>query len=88
MGMSAYEGLPALVVQRTDTISAEGDGAQQQHRLVLNASGTGSATYYLDTSTGRVLHLTANQDSNLTVTTSGRTRQFRQSAKQEFGLVR
>ena len=88
LGMSAYEGFPVLVVQRSDTISAEGDGTQQQHRLLLNATGTGSATYYLDTSTGRVLHLTANQDLDLTITTSGKNKRFRQSAKQDFALVR
>jgi hypothetical protein len=88
MGMSTYEGSSVLIVQRSDTISAEGEGAQQQHRLVLNASGIGSATYYLDIATGRVLHLTASQDLDLTITASGKNRRFRQSAKQDFALVR
>jgi hypothetical protein len=87
VGESTYEGTRILVVQRADSIQAAGEGAQQQHRLLLDARGTGTATYYLDISSGRLLHLSISQDSNLTVTASGRTSHFRQNAKQEFALV-
>ncbi len=87
-GESQYEGVPVLVVQRADTIHAEGEGAQQQHRLLFNADGVGKATYYLDTKAGRVVYLTVYQNLNLTVTASGKTNHFRQSARQNFTLVR
>lgn len=88
VGESTYEGTRILIVQRTDSIQATGEGAQQQHRLLLDAKGTGTATYYLDVNSGRVLHLSVSQDSNLTVMASGKTSHFRQNAKQEFALVR
>lgn len=85
-GEALYEGRPVLIVQRTDTIQAQGEGAQQQHPLRLDARGTGSATYYLDTKDGRVVRLTAEQELILTITTSGRAQQFKQSSKQDFRL--
>jgi len=88
MGESVYEGVRVLVVQRNDTIQAEGEGAQQQHRLMLSANGMGSATYYIDISSGRILHLSVGQDLDLSITASGRTTRFRQTAKEEFTLVR
>jgi len=88
IGESTYESVPVVVIQRTDTIQAAGEGAQQQHRLLLDARGAGNATYYLDASSGRVLHLSVTQDLNLTITASGKTNHFRQNTKQEFALVR
>jgi hypothetical protein len=85
-GEANYEGRPVLIVQRTDTIQAHGEGAQQQHSLGLSASGTGGAIYYLDTKDGRVVRLTAEQELILTITTSGQAHQFRQSSKQDFRL--
>ena len=88
MGLGTYENVSVLVVQRNDRISAEGEGSQQQHRLQLDASGTGGGIYYLDINTGRVLHLTVSQELNLTITASGKANHFRQSAKQDFALSR
>ena len=86
-GEAVYEGQPVLIVLRTDTIQAQGEGAQQQHQLRLDAHGTGSTTYYLDTKGGRVVRLTAGQELILTITTSGKAHQFRQSSKQDFRLA-
>ncbi len=88
IGESEYEGVRTLVLQRADTIQAEGEGAQQQHRLTLTANGTGSATYYQDTITGSILHLSVSQDLDFSVTVSGKTSRFRQTVKQEFALAR
>lgn len=85
-GEAIYEGRPVLIVQRADSIQAQGEGAQQQHPLTLDARGTGSAVYYLDTKDGRVVRLTAGQELILTITTSGKPHQFKQSSKQDFRL--
>ena len=85
-GEANYEGRPVLIIQRTDNIQASGDGAQQQHPLRLSAGGTGSAIYYLDTKDGRVVHLIAGQELILTITTSGKSHQFKQSSRQDFTL--
>jgi hypothetical protein len=86
-GEASYEGQPVLLVQRTDTVQAHGEGAQQQHPVKLDAGGTGTAVYYLDTKDGRIIRITAGQELNLTITTSARIHQFKQSSKQEFRLV-
>jgi hypothetical protein len=86
-GESVHEGQPVLVVQRTDAIQAQGEGAQEQHSVKLNASGTGNAIYYLDTKAGRLVHLTTGQELTLTITASGKAHQFRQSSRQEFRLA-
>ena len=86
-GESLYEGQPVLVIQRTDTIRAQGEGAQQQHSVKLNASGIGSAIYYLDTRDGRLVRLTTGQELMLTITASGKLNQFKQSSQQEFRLA-
>jgi hypothetical protein len=88
IGLSTYENVSVLVVQRNDSITAEGEGAQDQHRLQFSATGTGAGIYYLNIDTGRILHLTVSQDLNLTISSSGRVNHFRQSAKQDFALVR
>jgi len=85
-GEAVYEGRLVLIVQRADSIQAQGEGAQQQHPLTLDARGTGSAVYYLDTKDGRVVRLTAGQELILTITTSGNPHQFKQSSKQDFRL--
>jgi hypothetical protein len=85
-GEAVFEGRPVVLVQRSDSIHGHGEGAQQQHRLILDASGTGNAVYYLDTRDGRVVRLTAEQELNLTINTSGKTHQFKQSSKQDFRL--
>ncbi len=86
-GEAIYEGRPVVLIQRSDSIQGHGVGAQQQHRLTLDASGTGNATYYLDTKDGRVVRFTAEQNLTLTITTSVGARQFRQSSKQDFRLA-
>ena len=85
-GERLYNNATVLMIQRVDSIRGEGDGAQQQHRIVLTAFGTGAATYYVDVATGHVVHLIVNQNVELTVTASGKASRFKQTATQEFTL--
>ena len=87
-GETTYEGHPVLAIQRADTIHAHGEGSQQQHQLLLDATGTGTAVYYLNPGDGHVEHLSTEQDLNLAITASGQLRRFRQRLKQEFNLAR
>jgi hypothetical protein len=87
-GEAAYQGEPVLLVQRTDSILAHGEGAQQQHRVKLEASGTGSATYYISPVSGRVVHIKTGQDLDMAITASGKIHHFKQSSKEEFNLGR
>ena len=88
LGENMYEGARAVIVQRNDTVQAEGEGAQQRHHLTFMANGTGSAVYHLDAATGRIMHLSVDQDLSLSITASGKTSRFHQTTKQEFVLVR
>jgi hypothetical protein len=87
LGEALFENQPVVLVQRSDTIHAHGEGAQQQHRLILDAEGTGDAVYFLDTKNGRIVRLTTGQELNLTVTTSSKPYRFKQSSRQDFRLT-
>jgi len=87
-GETEYQGEPVLVIQRTDSINAHGEGAQQQHRVILDASGTGSALYYVSPRDGRVRRVNTGQDLDLSITASGKINRFKQSSKQEFDFIR
>ncbi len=88
LGETMYQGEPVILVQRTDSIRAQGEGAQQQHRVTLDASGTGNAIYYMSPKDGRVVRINAGQNLDLAITTSGRIHRFKQNSKQEFNFVR
>jgi len=87
LGEISYEGRPVIKIQRSDTTRAHGEGGLQQHRVLLDANGTGTAVYYLDTTTGRVVHLTIDQVLSLAVSTSGTPFHFKQDSKQVFSFV-
>jgi hypothetical protein len=87
-GETTYQGLPVVVVQRRDSIHGHGEGAQQQHRVTLDASGTGNAAYYLNPQNGFILRLNTEQNLDLTITTSGKIHRFTESSTQNYGSVR
>jgi hypothetical protein len=87
-GEATYQGLPVVVVQRRDSIHAHGEGAQQQHRVTLDASGTGTAAYYLNPQNGFILRLNTEQNLELAITTSGKIHRFKESSTQNFSSVR
>ena len=87
-GEAVYQGEPVLLVQRADSIHAHGEGAQQQHRVILDASGTGSALYYVSPRDGHIVRVNTGQDLDLSIIASGKTNRFRQSSKQDFNFVR
>ena len=87
-GEITYQGYPVMVVQRTDTIQAHGEGAQQQHPLTLDAKGTGNAVYYVSPKDGRIVRLNTGQDLDLAITVSGKIHHFKQSSKQDFSSIR
>jgi hypothetical protein len=87
-GETAYQGNSVLMVQRSDTIQAHGEGAQQQHSLILDAKGIGNAVYYVSPKDGRIVRITTGQDLDLVITVSGKVHRFKQSSKQEYSSVR
>jgi hypothetical protein len=86
-GESSYEGRPVLLIVRADTTRAQGEGGLRQHRVSIDATGTGTAVYYLDMTTGRIVHLTVDQILNLSLGTLTGRFQFKQDSKQDFRIV-
>jgi hypothetical protein len=87
-GDASYNGHPVLLILRTDTIRARGEGGLQQHRISIEATGTGTAIYYLETAIGQIVRLTVGQLLDLAITTSAKRFYFRQSSKQDFQIAR
>ena len=87
VGAALYNGQRTVVIQRTDSINAHGEGRQQQHQLTVEVSGIGSGVYYLSPERNSLLHLTTTQDLDLAVRASGRISRFRESVKEEFNLL-
>jgi hypothetical protein len=77
-----------LVILRTDSIDSRGEGSQLQHRVALQAEGTGRATYHIDFRTGKVFQLNTGQDLILTFSGSARTSRLHETSQQEFLLLR
>lgn len=88
LGRTSYNGESTVAIQRMDSVTAHGEGRQQQHRLVTDAVGTGSATYYLSPEQNLLVHLTTAQNIDFAIQASGRTNRLREIAKQEYNLVR
>lgn len=86
-GDTSYNGHPVLAILRTDTTRAKGEGGLQQHRVSIEATGTGTALYYIDTTNGQIVRLTIDQLLDLGVTASARQSQFKQNSKQDFQLI-
>jgi len=86
-GENSYEGHPVLLVVRADTTRAQGEGGLRQHRVSIDATGTGTAVYSLDITTGRILHLTVDQILNLSLGSLTGRFQFKQDSKQDFRIV-
>jgi hypothetical protein len=83
-GEVLHEGQAVVLVSRADTASASGEGGLQQHRVTIKANGTGTALYYLNPVTGRVVRITIDQVLNFRVSASGKLYEFKQSSKQDF----
>lgn len=84
IGEVIYSGAPAIVIERKEIIRAHGEGAQQQHQVTIDITGSGSAVHYLSASTGRAVGVSASQQLDLAITASGRTHHFREDLKQDF----
>lgn len=87
-GEVLYSGQPLILVHRTDSLLARGEGAYNQHRMMVQGFGVGGALYYLDVTSGEISWLTTSQTSQIRVTTSGRLHSFTQITNQEFVRAR
>ena len=87
IGDTAMSNTHAVQIHRADSLSASGEGADGQHRIVIAAKGTGDTDLYFDVTTGRLIGSRGVQNSVVGVTTSGKTTQFAQHVSQNVTLT-
>lgn len=75
-----------LQVVRSDSAHLNGEGGLQRHRVSVHGVGTGTAAYYLDVTTGKLLRLDISQVLNVDVVALATKSQFQQRLEQEFLL--
>lgn len=87
VGDTVIGGSPLLRIQRTDSLSAAGEGADGQHRILISATGSGQADLHFDFSTGRLVSVYGVQNTLLNVTTSGRVTPFLQHVTESISIA-
>ena len=83
-----YNGVQAVHLSRSDTISAQGNGNEGQHQIALTATGTGVVDFYLDPASGSLLGSSNKQVTKLDITTSGQTGHFLQHVTEQVALTK
>ncbi len=87
IGDTVVAGSHTVQVHRADSLSASGEGADGQHRIIITATGTGDTNIYFDVTSGRLIASRGLQNTLVNVTTSGKTAQFVQRVTEVVTLV-
>jgi hypothetical protein len=87
-GDTLYQDKHLVMIARTDSVTMEGAGGLEQHRLTVHAMGTGTAVYYLNPdSSSTVVRLTVKQNIGFELITVEDRSHFTQTLTQEFVLL-
>ena len=86
-GAPAPEGA-TIIVERSERTRARGEGTQGQHRIGLQATGTGSARLYLEAASGLLRLAEGKSRTAITIRSSGRLQQFVQIVEERTTRVR
>lgn len=81
-GETIVDGMSALQLERTEKLLASGQGSQGQHQISISGVGTGRGQIYVDRVTGTLLSLTATNEIELSIKSSGRTQMFTQRSEE------
>lgn len=76
VGDTAMANITALEIHRVDSLSANGEGTEGQHRILVAATGTGELNLFFDAAAGRLIGSRGSQTTLVNVTTSGKLTQF------------
>ena len=87
IGDTTFANTLALQIHRTDSLTAIGEGAEGQHRILVTAKGTGLTDLFFNVATGRFIGSRGQQTSLVNVTTSGRLTQFIQRVTELVAIV-
>jgi len=86
VGDTTFANAAVVWIHRTDSLTANGEGAEGQHRIFMTATGTGVADLFFNTTKGMFVGSSDLQNSIVNVTTSGRLTQFLQHVKESVLL--
>lgn len=78
----------AIVIERSERIKAEGEGSQGQHRIGLQATGSGSARLLLEPGSGLLRQAEGESKTVIVIRSSGRQQQFVQTVRERTVRVR
>jgi hypothetical protein len=78
---------PLVAITRSDSAELNGEGGLEQHRVSTHADGTGTAMYYLNTETGKVIHLVLNQILTFDILAEAKRQRLKQETTEDFTIV-
>ena len=78
---AAGESGGVVLVDCEERTASSGEGSQGQHRINLQARGTGDLRFSLDRTTGEVVSVTGSSRTEIDVGSSGRVQRFVQTVQ-------
>jgi hypothetical protein len=81
-------GQETLLIDRSEKTQLTGEGAEGQHQVHLQGDGSGITELFVHPNTGLLMQMETNQQSRITITTSGQTHSFTQTTHQLIALTR
>lgn len=88
LGETEYAGDSAIALKKTDRTYFNGEGAQDQHRIIVKGEGSGSGVLYVTRSTGMMIDYESKHNTVVTITSSGQNQRFIQIVKEKTVAVR
>lgn len=82
IGETTFNAVPAILVAITEKTLSEGEGSQDQHRVMITSEAQKSGNMYLDEVTGTLLNVISETHTTIQIQTSGRTQQFLQTSRE------
>jgi hypothetical protein len=87
VGDTTVGGTQLLHVVRTEAVVSRGEGNEGQHRVLMNATGTGTSSLFFDVTKGRFFGSSGTHTTDVGITTSGRVNHFLQHTTERVMLV-
>jgi hypothetical protein len=84
IGDDLTNGLPTILISRTDRLQANGSGSEGQHRVEVSSSGSGSAQLWITPESGRLIHSSGKFSGVVTILASGRRQVFNQTLVEQI----
>ena len=87
-GETTKLGQQVVLIERSDSTQAIGQGIQGQHQVSIESRGEGGASLFLDIRTGSLITSDYQHSSTVIIRTSGSDHTFRQQTGEKVSLIR